>query len=256
MQLAAPSGFREAHGIRVEWLGGAVLLIAARSDNLALNRTLAHGFDEPLTEARLADVVECYARRGVHRFLLQWCPLSKPADADVTLKASGFQPRTRMARMYRRAEAVDLPPTTFEIRRVAPAEREAFGTFLAAAHEGPAALAPGFSSTIGCRGCQHYFAVKEGRPVSGAALYVRGAVGWCGLAGTLPEVRGRGAHGLLLAARIRDAAQAGCRWVVCDTMEDTPERPNPSFRNMRRAGFDIAYLRTNYLFGPHALRST
>ena len=248
MQLAAPRDFREAYGVRIERIGGAVALRAVRSDNLALNRTLAHGFDEPLTEARVAQIVEGYARHGIQRFLLQWCPLAEPPDADCLLQASGFQPRTRMARMFRPAEAVPLPATSYELRQVVPAEREVFGTFLAAAHEGPAALAPGFSSTIGCPGWRHYFAVSDDRPVSGAALYTRGGVAWCGLAGTLPEARGRGAHGLLLAARIRDAAQAGCRWVVCDTMEDTATHPNPSFRNMRRAGFETAYLRTNYLF--------
>lgn len=254
MQCAAPGDFREAYGIRVERFGGAVALRAARSDNLALNRTLAHGFDGPLTAARVAQIIESYARHGIHRFLLQWCPLAEPMDADRVLQAAGFQPRTRMARMYRPAEAVPLPVTAHEIRQVVPADREVFGTFLATAHEGPAALAPGFSSTIGCPGWRHYFAMTEDRPVSGAALYIRGSVAWCGLAGTLPEARGRGAHGLLLAARVRDAAQAGCRWVVCDTMEDTVTHPNPSFRNMRRAGFETAYLRTNYLFdrAPHS----
>lgn len=248
MQLATPNGFRDAYGIQVERLGGAVLLMATQSDNLALNRTLAHGFDEPLTAARLGQIVAGYARHGVQRFLLQWCPLAEPADADKALRAAGFQPRTRMVRMYRTAETVALPSTRLEIQRVDPADREVFGAFLAGAHEGPAALAPGFSSTIGRPGWQHYFATTEGRPISGAALYVRGSIAWCGLAGTLPESRGRGAHGLLLAARVRDAARAGCRWVVCDTMEDTTERPNPSYRNMRRAGFETAYLRTNYLF--------
>lgn len=79
-------------------------------------------------------------------------------------------------------------------------------------------------------------------------MCIRGKIAWCGLAGTLPEARGKGVHGLLLSERIRDAADAGCQWVVCDTMEETPERPNPSFRNMRRAGFETAYLRTNYVF--------
>lgn len=248
MQLAAPPGFREANGISVERLGAAVVLLATRSNNVALNRTLGHGFDQPLTAARLSEVVEHYVGRGISRFLLQWCPLGVPAHADAILGAAGFEPRTRMARMYRAAEPVILPDVPLEIRHVRPDERDLFGILLASAHEGPAAHAPGFSSTIGRRGWQHYVALASGRPVGGAALHVGGEVAWCGLAGTLPEARRQGAHLLLLAAPLNDAAAAGCRWVVCDTMEETPERPNASFRNMRRAGFETAYLRTNYLF--------
>ena len=65
---------------------------------------------------------------------------------------------------------------------------------------------------------------------------------------TRPSHRRRGAQGALLARRIRDAADLGCRWLVTETGEDLPERPNPSFRNMLRTGFELAYQRANYLF--------
>jgi hypothetical protein len=35
--------------------------------------------------------------------------------------------------------------------------------------------------------------------------------------------------------------------LVTETAEDTPERPNPSDRNMLRAGFRLAYLRDNVM---------
>jgi hypothetical protein len=34
---------------------------------------------------------------------------------------------------------------------------------------------------------------------------------------------------------------------VTETGEDLPEKPNPSFRNMMRAGFKLAYQRRNYM---------
>ena len=39
----------------------------------------------------------------------------------------------------------------------------------------------------------------------------------------------------------------GCRWFVTETGEDLPDRPNPSFRNMMRAGFHVAYHRPNFM---------
>jgi hypothetical protein len=47
--------------------------------------------------------------------------------------------------------------------------------------------------------------------------------------------------------RIRGAAVLGCTWVASETAEETPERPNPSYRNMRRAGFEVVYMRENYV---------
>jgi hypothetical protein len=68
-----------------------------------------------------------------------------------------------------------------------------------------------------------------------------------GVATTLSSARGRGAQGALLAQRIHDGLALGCTWFVTETGEETPERPNPSFRNMIRAGFTVAYHRQNFM---------
>jgi hypothetical protein len=52
----------------------------------------------------------------------------------------------------------------------------------------------------------------------------------------------------LLARRITDAADLGCRRLVVETAEDTPKKDAPSFRNMLRFGFQVAYVRPNYIF--------
>jgi GNAT superfamily N-acetyltransferase len=83
--------------------------------------------------------------------------------------------------------------------------------------------------------------------VAGGALFVKGDVGWLGIASTLPAHRRHGAQGALMARRIRDAVELGCRWVVTETGEDTPEHPNPSYHNMLRTGFVLAYQRPNYI---------
>jgi ribosomal protein S18 acetylase RimI-like enzyme len=47
---------------------------------------------------------------------------------------------------------------------------------------------------------------------------------------------------------MKDAADAGCRWVSVETAEDTVTKDAPSFRNLRRLGFEVAYRRPNYLW--------
>ena len=48
--------------------------------------------------------------------------------------------------------------------------------------------------------------------------------------------------------RARDAAAQGCRWLTVETAEEKWEKPAPSYRNMVRAGFRVAYSRPNYLY--------
>jgi hypothetical protein len=40
---------------------------------------------------------------------------------------------------------------------------------------------------------------------------------------------------------------AGCRTFVVETAVDLPAKPNPSFHNVVRAGFTVAYERPNWL---------
>ena len=83
--------------------------------------------------------------------------------------------------------------------------------------------------------------------VAAANLMIAGDVAaFCGAA-TLPEARGRGAQSAFFERRVARAARAGCRWLSAETWKPTAETPhNPSLANMQRAGFDVAYERTNW----------
>ena len=112
----------------------------------------------------------------------------------------------------------------------------------------PADMSPGIRSTIGHDGWHFYLVFDDHRPVAGAAMFVHGAGAWFGVSGTATTDRGRGAQTALLARRLHDAAALGCKWVSADTRTETPEHPNPSFHNMRRAGLDVLYERPTFLF--------
>jgi len=50
-----------------------------------------------------------------------------------------------------------------------------------------------------------------------------------------------------MARRLHDGTALGCRWFVTETGEDLAAKPNPSYHNMLRVGFRLAYQRPNYL---------
>jgi len=45
----------------------------------------------------------------------------------------------------------------------------------------------------------------------------------------------------------------GCRWFVSETAASTPEKPSPSYQNMVRGGFELAYLRPDFVFRQQQL---
>jgi len=73
---------------------------------------------------------------------------------------------------------------------------------------------------------------------------------WLGWGGTLRSHRGRGIQSAMVARRIEDARAKHCQWLTVETAEDLPERPNPSYRNMERAGFRVLCLRPSHAWTP------
>ena len=92
-----------------------------------------------------------------------------------------------------------------------------------------------------------WLAFDGDEPAGAAGLYAAEGLGYLGLAGTLPEHRGKGAQNALLAARIRRAADLGCDLVVTETGERRDDRPSSSYRNILRAGFTEGAVTANWL---------
>ena len=155
--------------------------------------------------------------------------------------------RDNWAKVYRAATPDVVIRTDLRIERIGQAHAAAFAEVSCTAFGMPAVMQPWLTAGVGQPGWMHYLAFDGETPVAGGALFLKGDVGWLGIASTLPAYRRRGAQGALMARRIRDASELGCRWIVTETGEDTPEHPNPSYHNMLRTGFALAYQRPNYI---------
>jgi ribosomal protein S18 acetylase RimI-like enzyme len=104
-------------------------------------------------------------------------------------------------------------------------------------------LLAGFPGAPDYRG---YAAWDGGKMVGVAGLLVHGDIGHLSTAGTLPEYRGRGVQSALIALRAREAAAAGCKWLVTETGAG----PGTSLNNMLRAGFKPLYDPRNWRWRP------
>lgn len=233
-----------AMGFQVERLGDAVALIAPSTSIFLFNRVIGLGLEEAVPDAILEQVTALYAGSSVYG--LHRTPITR-LEPDQ-LERFGLRAAGRWAKVYRQATTDVDVPTALEIVQVGPKRAEEFAQVAIIAHGMPPAMASWTAALVGRPNWRAYAALEANRIVSVGMSFVRGDVAWLGLGGTLPSYRQRGAQGAIMARRIRDAAGLGCAWVITETGEDLPESPNPSFHNMIRTGFKLAYQRQNYIF--------
>jgi GNAT superfamily N-acetyltransferase len=112
---------------------------------------------------------------------------------------------------------------------------------------------------VATAGVRRYLARRDGAVAGGAALRVAGRIAQFSGAATLPAHRRRGVQSALLAARLADAAAAGCDIAVVTTLPGSKSQ-----QNVQRLGFDLLYTRAVLVrppgpgprhapasFGPH-----
>jgi GNAT superfamily N-acetyltransferase len=227
---------------------GTLGVRAAAADVLGLNRVIGLGLERPASEAAIEKLVEFFVAESVPRFFVQVSPTAAPADVGELLATRGFRHYNNWVKFYRDTSPPPPVSTDLTIRMIDEDEAPAFGRIVAACFDWPEPAASWVADTVGRDGWRHYMAFDGDAPAATGALFVSEGLGWIDFATTLPEYRGRGAQSALLAQRIRDAAELGCEGLVVETAEDRPEKPAPSYRNQLRFGFEVAYVRPNYIF--------
>jgi GNAT superfamily N-acetyltransferase len=133
------------------------------------------------------------------------------------------------------------------VLQLGPERAEAFGKIIGSEFELPLAISRWAASLVGRPRRRHFMAFDRDKPIGTAAMYIDGEWAEFGYATVVPEARGRNLQSALIATRIRAARESGCRCLSMETAEETLEKPSYSLRNARKMGFEVAYLRPNYL---------
>lgn len=225
---------------------GAICMIAPELPaHSRYNVVLGLGVRERATEAALERISAQYQAAGTKGFSVAVSPAAQPALLTQWLEARGFRHVVNLAKCYRSVDLVPAVETDLQVRRVGPEYAQVWAEVTLGAFHWPESMRRWLEAQVGQTG-YHFLAFDGATPVAAAALYVQGTVASLHTDGTLPSHRGRGAQKALQAARLTFAAELGCRWAVTETPEETPERPNPSYRSMMRMGFRLGYLRPHY----------
>ena len=248
-QLIAGAAGLGMQACAVELCGGVALRCPDDGLGPLMNRVIGLGLREPITGQMIAALNEHY-----HGLPGTWCvELSPPAmtpEGVALLRTIPLRRGLATAML-----AIDCGrelhwPTSLSVvryegrpnREAAAIQAEVFG------------VSPALRSVLEVAprqpGLRQWLAYDGSNPVGACLSSVHGQSSWFGWSATLPQHRGRGVQRALLARCVEDAAAAGCRWMTAETAIGTAARPDPSFVNLRRAGFVELYRRHNHLFLP------
>ena len=241
-----PPGFSRAFRMEARRIGSLRVIATPKLDTPFFNRILSLGIGEPATESMLDEAIAVFKQAGSQNYMVQLSPLAQPDTIPDWLTARGFKPSRNWAKMIRGDDPPPIVPTDLRLETIGKDQADGFAGLVLKTFEMPSVLHPFMKCTVGQPGWITYLAFDGDKPVSCSSMYVNGEVAWIGNMGTLKEFRRRGAQGALFARSIQDGLASGCKWFVTETGEDTPEDPNPSYHNMLRTGFQLAYLRRNY----------
>lgn len=250
---AATAQVRAGLGMSASRVAGGVVctMRLARSGGF-WSKALGHGFDRPLNDEALEQILDAFRGGGVAVGAVQCSPLADQPVLPELFTSRGLTPGRPTVKFLR--PSTDLPSshTDLDVRRVDAHSAGAFATtYLRGYGLPPNGFFHEWFSALPTSPGWHCFGAWEAESiVASATLFIADDVGVLAGAATVEESRGRGAQGALMLARMALAADLGCRWLSTETGSETTERPNPSLHNMRRLGFTSLYERKNWIYRP------
>jgi len=248
MCRAVPAGLRQATGLRSVEVCGATLVLAPGIPTSMFNRAIGLGLTGDSSEADLDEVIAEFRAAGSTPFWIHINPAARPPALESWLLARGFKPARRRAwaKMLFDRPGVPADGTTLEVREIDARHANELAEVLVTAFAMPDFFSPWFSSLVGRPGWHAVAGFAGDRVVCGGFLYRERDFAWLGIGGTLPEFRGRGGHGAVLAQRVQLALSNGAQDIVTETGEPVGDEHNPSLANIRRCGFRQVCSRLNY----------
>ena len=244
-----PPELEAEYGAGCQEVGGAAAQFFAKMPIVFFNRVTGLGIRQPATEAMVDELMGFYGRRQTP-FGIDVSPAAQPTQLSDWLLERGLRPAYNLAKVIRGTEPPPHIETDLQIEPVSLANAADFAHVAVGGFGMPEWMAPLFEMLAKLPNIYSYVAYADDEPAAIGSMYVGDGVAALFNGATLPQYRRRGGQGAIMARRIQDGIAMGCEWLTTETGEDLPEARNPSYHNMLRTGFQLAYLRPTYVYEP------
>jgi GNAT superfamily N-acetyltransferase len=225
---------------------GVVVLTVPEAPGIPmLNRIVGLGVDGPATEEAV-DAALAVIPAGV-TYYVAVAPGALPLHLPGWLEARGLEQGWGWMSFRRSPASPPQAESSLRLARVeSRGEAEAFARIQRVAYGLPEPLEPLLAQAPD-RGWECWIALDGDEPAGAGALFELEGAAYLGFGATLPEHRGKGAQGALLAHRIARAGELGCDVVLTETGERRDDLPSNSYRNILRAGFEEVAVTANWV---------
>jgi len=245
---SAPAEYAAKLGIEATNIGSAMLLSTRKSNSLYFNRVIGLGLASYATLGLIEQILNYYAERKIKRFAVELSPLATPNEIVNWLEQKGFHESNGAAKMWRDGSPIQNEHTDFDIKRVDATAASDWFTVMSTVFTQFRSRRQWYEARFNVPQWHHYLAYDGDEPVAVAAMYVEDGAAHLTDAATLAPFRRRGIQKVMVHRRVLDGLKLGCDWFTSETVVPKPRNPLISHRNLRRSGFEMAYIRAKYVW--------
>jgi hypothetical protein len=240
---AAPIDVTRQFELQHRRIDDGIWTISRVLDHIMFCRLQGLGVETTSRPDSVDEAIASFEEAKVKNWIIQVAPR---ADTLVgLLSARGFERHPRTWAKFIFDGAPPIVRTDLTIREIDTHHAPAFGEVASAAFGLPAPAARWIAAIVGRPNFRTFMAFAGETPVAGGTVFIKEGVAWLGFGGTLASHRGHGGQSAILATRILAALDAGIRLISTETGIPHEGEAGPSFKNIQRAGFRIAYERPN-----------
>jgi GNAT superfamily N-acetyltransferase len=242
LQRVAPRRLREGEHFDCLSLNGGCAISLPGAPAIGLNRILGLGLVEDLEKA-----YHWLRPKAGNRFLQMNVDTASPEMRDWLRSKHLLEHGPGWTKLTRSANLGNIHSASrVETRRVEVDEASLFGSMMCEGFGFPPTLAPLWSAIVGKDGWSCFFALDDRTPVGTGAMYASGTHAWLGGGTTLPKFRNRGVQKALIHTRVECGTAQGIKTFVVETETALTGKPNISYENLKKMGFQHAYDRKNF----------
>ncbi len=238
----SPEHLRDEEQFECLPINGGCAISLPSAPAIGLNRVLGLGSVEDLDKAYH------WMRQKTGNRFLQLNVDAASGEVRNWIQSKGLHEHgPGWAKLTRSAPLSSLEsPGRVRTRRVKVDEAALFGSMMCKGFDFPQTLASLWSAIVGKEGWSCFFALDGETPIGTGAMYVSDTYAWLGGGTTLPEFRNRGVQKALIQIRTDHGIAQGVSTFVVETEVPSLSKPNISYENLRKMGFQQAYDRKNF----------